>query len=240
VTGLARNVTHGEELPALLLMPKRSDGRLVVWLDADGKAGLLSADGQPRPAIARLLAAGVAVLGADLLFQGEFNPDGATPKQTRVVANPREFAGYTFGYNHALLAQRSHDVLTLVKLARTGIGGFAAKSVAVAGVAGLGPVAAAARAVAGDAIDRAAIDTGGFRFGKLLDYRDPNFLPGGAKYLDLPGLLVAGPGTPLWLAGEGATPALVSEHYRAAGAGARLTAHTSGDPALAAADWLSR
>ena len=240
VTGLARNVTHGEELPALLLVPKRSDGRLVVWLDGEGKAGLLGADGQPRPAISRLLAAGVAVLGADLLFQGEFNADGATPKQNRVVANPREFAGYTFGYNHSLFAQRSHDVLTLVKLARAGIGGFSAKSVAVAGVAGLGPVAAAARAVAGAAIDRAAIDTGGFRFGKLLDYRDPNFLPGGAKYLDVPGLLATGPAAPLWVAGEGASPALVSDLYRAGVAGSRLTTHTSGDAALAAAEWLAR
>ncbi|MFM9079892.1 MAG: dienelactone hydrolase family protein [Opitutaceae bacterium] len=240
VTGLARNVTQGEELPALLLVPKRADGRLVVWLDADGKAGLLAADGQPRPAVARLLAAGVAVLGADLLFQGEFNADGVPPKQNRVVANPREFAGYTFGYNHALLAQRAHDVLTLVKLARAGLSDFTAKSVAVAGVSGLGPVAAAARAVAGEAIDRAAIDTGGFRFGKLLDYRDPNFLPGGAKYLDVPGLLAAGATTPLWLAGEGAAPALVSELYRASGVGARLATHTAGDAALAAADWLAR
>jgi len=32
----------------------------------------------------------------------------------------------------------------------------------------------------------------------------------------------------------------VSERYRAAGAGARLTAHTTGDAALAAADWLAR
>ena len=240
VTGLARNATYGEELPALLLVPKRSDGRLVVWLDGAGKAGMLGADGQPRPAVSRLLATGVAVLGADLLFQGEFNAEGVAPKQTRVVANPREFAGYTFGYNHSLFAQRAHDVLTLVKLARAGIGGFVAKSVAVAGVAGLGPVAAAARAVAGAAIDRAAIDTGGFRFGKLLDYRDPNFLPGGAKYLDVPGLLAAGPAMPLWVAGEGASPALVSELYRAAGAGARLTTHTTGDTALAAAEWLAR
>ena len=65
-------------------------------------------------------------------------------------------------------------------------------SVAVAGFGGTGPIVAAARAVAGDAIDRAAVDTGGFRFAKLLDYRDPRFLPGGAKYLDLPGMLALG------------------------------------------------
>ena len=240
LSGLARNVTHGEELPVTLLLPARADGRLVVWLDEAGKAGLVAADGSPRPAVARLLEAGVAVLGADLLFQGDFNADGAVPARTRVVANPREFAGYTFGYNHALLAQRAHDVLSLVKLARGGMGGFTAKSVALAGVSGLGQVAAAARAVAGAAIDRAAIDTRGFRFGRLLDYRDPSFLPGGAKYLDVPGLLVAGAQGPLWLAGEGAAPALVADAYRTAGATERLAVHTSGDAAAAAAEWLSR
>ena len=73
-----------------------------------------------------------------------------------------------------------------------------------------GPIVAAARAVAGEAIDRAAVDTGGFRFGNLLDYRDPQFLPGGAKYLDLPGMLALGAPHPLWLAGEDHEPALVA------------------------------
>ena len=94
--------------------------------------------------------------------------------------------------------------------------------------------------MAGAAIDRAAIDTRGFRFGRLLDYRDPSFLPGGAKYLDVPGLLVAGAQGPLWLAGEGAAPTLVADAYRTAGATERLAVHTSGDAAAAAAEWLSR
>ena len=111
-----------------------------------------------------------------------------------MVANPREFAGYTFGYNHALFAQRTHDVLTLVKFLRGAEVGSHPRptSVGVAGFGGTGPIVAAARALAGDAIDRAAVDTGGFRFAKLLDYRDPRFLPGGAKYLDLPGMLALG------------------------------------------------
>ena len=62
-----------------------------------------------------------------------------------------------------------------------------------------GPIVAAARAVAGDAIDLAAVDTGGFRFAKLLDFRDPQFLPGGAKYLDLPGCLRSAPRIPYGL-----------------------------------------
>jgi hypothetical protein len=187
---------------------------------------------------------GATVLGADLLYQGDFLKDGQPLKQARVVENPREFAGYTFGYNHALFAQRTHDVLTLVKFLRT------AKvaphphptSVAVAGFGGAGPIVAAARAIAGDAIDRAVVDTQGFRFGKLLDYRDPRFLPGGAKYLDLPGMLALGAPHPLWLAGEGNDPALVSAAYRAASQMGKLTTF-DGDASqkeTAAIQWLMR
>src|SRR6185436_20675977 len=70
------------------------------------------------------------------------------------------------------------------------------------GVDGGGPIVAAARAVAPDAIDRAVIDTGGFRFGQVLDLRSPDFLPGGAKYGDVAGLLALGATAPALVLGE--------------------------------------
>jgi dienelactone hydrolase len=225
MTGILRNRTHGEALPVAWLYPKRWNGRVVAWLDDGGKSAIYGDDGSPRPAVMQLVNGGVTVLGADLLFQGDFLEDGRPPKQTRVVANPREFAGYTFGYNHALFAQRTHDVLTLVKFLRGAEVGSHPRptSVGVAGFGGTGPIVAAARALAGDAIDHAVVDTGGFRFAKLLDYRDPRFLPGGAKYLDLPGMLALGAPHPLWLAGEGSEPALITDAYRAAGRKDHLT-----------------
>ncbi len=228
MTGLVRNPTRHEELPAVRLEPKQGRGRVVIWLDESGKSGLYAADGTLKPAVRRLVEGGVTVLGADLLYQGEFLADGQPRRETRVVENKREFAGYTFGYNHALFARRAHDVLTLVKLAHTARVGAAAvpASVAVAGFGRMGPLAAAARAVAGGAIDRAALDTGGFRFGQLLNYRSPDFLPGGAKYLDVPGLLALGAPQPLWLAGEGADPSLPVKAYRAAGQADRLSVFT--------------
>ena len=54
------------------------------------------------------------------------------------------------------------------------------------------------------AIDRAVVDTAGFRFAGLKSIDDADFLPGGAKYLDLPGMLALSAPYPLWLAGEGA------------------------------------
>lgn len=128
--------------------------------------------------------------------------------QTAIVKNPRQFAGYTHGYNHALFAQRVHDVLSLVNFLRNAKVGSHAnpKLVSVAGWGQTGPIVLAARALTGDAIDRAAVDTKGFRFGKLLDFRDPMFLPGGAKYLDVPGLIQLNAPHPLWLKGEGPEP----------------------------------
>ena len=169
---------------------------MVIWLDDAGKSGIRNDD------VKKLIAGGTAVLGVDLLFQG-----GEPIKQTRVVENPREFAGYTHGYNHALFAQRTHDVLTLVSFLRnTKVGSHQSpKTVCLAAFGPqTGPIAVAARALAGEAVDRAAVDTHGFRFGKVLDYRDPMFLPGGSKYLDLPGLISLSAPHPLWLKGEGA------------------------------------
>jgi dienelactone hydrolase len=236
--GIVRNVSHGEEIPAVWLRPKELKGRAVVWLDDAGKAALYGNDGSPKPEIKKLLDAGIAVLGADLLFQGEYLKDGRAPVQNRLVANPREFAGYTYGYNHPVFAQRTHDVLTLLKFAQ-GQGGPAPArplAVSVSGFGLAGPIVAAARALARDAIDRAALDTGGFRFSRLLDYRDMNFLPGGAKFGDLPGMLALGAPGRLWLSGEGtAAPEPAQKIYRLAGG--RITAVAAVNR-TAAAEWL--
>lgn len=242
MTGHIRNTTYGEELPVVWLYPKQAGNRAVIWLGDAGKAALYNADGSVKGEVMKLVDAGVTVLGADLLYQGDFLKDGQPIKQTRTVANTRESAAYTFGYNDALFAQRAHDVLTLVKFLRAAkVGEHANPTVIdVAGFGGAGPIVAAARAVSGDAIDHAAIDTGGFRFGKVLSYRDPMFLPGGAEYLDLPGMLALGAPRAIWVAGEGAEPALIAGMYRDAKKAEQLTAF-AGDAAQkesAAAEWL--
>ncbi|MFO1481914.1 MAG: acetylxylan esterase [Verrucomicrobiaceae bacterium] len=198
MTGTLSNKTYGEELNVTWLYPKQWNNRVVIWLDDSGRSGIASDD------VKKLVAGGSAVVGVDLLFQG-----GEPVKQTRVVANPREFAGYTHGYNHALFAQRVHDVLSIVTFLRnTKVGNHPnPKTVCLAAFgAQTGPIAVAARAIAGEAVDRAAADTHGFRFGKVLDYRDPMFLPGGAKYRDLPGFIALNGEHALWLQGESQKP----------------------------------
>jgi dienelactone hydrolase len=237
MTGTLVNKTHGEELNVAWLYPKQWNGRAVVWLDDAGKSSLRNADGSVKPGVMKILKSGATVLGADLLLQG-----GEPVKETVVVKNPREFAGYTHGYNHTLFAQRTHDVLSIVTfLRKSKVGSHPSpKTVVVAGWGGTGPIVAAARALAGEAIDRAAVDTNGFRFGKLLDYRDPMFLPGGAKYLDVPGLLALNAPHALWLAGEGGEPAFVTASYRNASKADALTtfAGDSAQKQASAIDWL--
>ncbi|MFM8584805.1 MAG: acetylxylan esterase, partial [Planctomycetaceae bacterium] len=203
MAGLLKNKTHGEELPILCLYPKNWNNRVVLWLTGTGKAGLFQADGKLLPAVQSLVDGGTTVVGADLLYQGEFLADGQAPTQTRVVNNPRQVAAYTHGYNPTLFAQRVHDVLSLLRYVRTAEvpGHPRAERVSIAAWGAAGPIAAVARSVAVGQVDRLAVDTQGFRFGKLLDYRDPQFLPGGAKYLDLPGLMANNGSEPLWLAG---------------------------------------
>lgn len=240
--GLLRNVTYNEELPAVILHPKQWNHRSLIWLDPAGKAGLFADTNNPselKPEIARLLNGGTSVIAVDLLFQGEFLKDGKPLEHTAKVQNPREAAAYTFGYNRSLFAQRVNDVLTAAAFLKQQQS--KPEKIELAAFGTVGPIAAAARAQLGDTISRAALNTTGFRFGRLLEIHDPNFLPGGAKYGDVPGLLaLAAPGR-LWLAGEGETaPDLLRKIYAKAGALDQITMATGDVPQTrdAAVEWL--
>jgi hypothetical protein len=220
MSGIVSNTTHGEQLPALWIYPKKWNGNVVLWLSEDGKAGLMNDEGEPTPEIKNIVDAGTAVVGVDLLYQGEFLNEGKF-ETTLTVKNPRESAAYTFGYNHAVFAHRVHDVLTVIKLIRSEPGKV--KQLDAVAIDGTGPMLAAARTQSGDAIRRAAIGTGGFRFGNVLDLRSPDFLPGGAKYGDLPGLLALSAPGATWLSGESPeTVKLASSIYQKAGVPSKL------------------
>lgn len=224
-----------ESIPIWFLMPKSwQQGSVAIWLDANGKSGLLDGDTW-RPEIARLLAEGVAVVGADLIEQGEHRTEGSTSTEelqtTRRVDNPREAAAYTLGYNHALFAQRVHDIMTVVKFCHDHP--RQPRGIWLIGTEGSGKWAAAARAQLGELVTRSAIDTEGFRFLEVDDVRHPDLLPGGAKYFDLMGM-IAVETSPLWLAGESdASAKLVQAAFSAAGNSTLAVA-----PQTDAIDWL--
>lgn len=240
--GLLRNETYGEEIPILFLKPKRAGTHAVIWADSAGKDGLYAktADGKFRlkPAVENLLNRGVTVIGADLLFQGEFLVVGQPVTLSRKVKNPREAAAYTFGYNRPLFAQRVHDLLSVIQAARTQMAGL--KRLDLVGYNGAGAWVAAAKAQAGEAATCVAVDTGGFRFANVADIYDMNFLPGGAKYGDLPGLLALGAPSKLWLAGEGTESLrLLKQMYQTAGSPQNLTVtDVSQSPEDKAVEWL--
>ena len=88
----------------------------------------------------------------------------------------------------------------------------------------------------------AAIDTRGFRFGKVPDIYDADFLPGGAKYGDVPGMLALGTPGKLWLAGEEQMPGLTRRMYQLANAEKDLVLGKTALPQieLEAVRWLLR
>jgi len=62
----------------------------------------------------------------------------------------------------------------------------------------------------------------------------------GAKYLDLPGLIALHAPRPLWLAGEGSQPAMITEAYHAASQADGLVTFTgeAAQQEAAASQWL--
>jgi dienelactone hydrolase len=238
MAGLIRNPSRQEELPVVFLYPKEWNKQTVIWIDEEGKAGLYTPAGAVNADVQKLLDGGAAVVGVDLFGQGEFQADGQPLKQARRVKNTREAAPYTYGYNHTLFAQRVHDILTVITYVRKN--DRPSKTIDLVGLAGAGPWVAVARAQARDAIDRAVVETGGFRFGKLQDIYDVNFLPGGAKYGDLPGILALNAPGKLWMAGENKESAqTVQAVYQAAGAEKNLTLSDGPNQGRAAAlQWL--
>ena len=239
MAGNLRNTTHQEELPVLWLYPKQWANRTTIWLSEKGKSGVYDGNGGLIPEVKQLLAAGHTVVSVDLLFQGDFLKDGKPIKQTRKVENTREFAGYTQGYNATLFARRAHDVMTVATFVDNYTNhGRRNEVLNVIALDGTGPIAAAARASAGAAISRLAINTGGLRFAQLLDYRHPDFIPGGAKYGDVPGLIALNSPHPTWVAGEKRS-SLASKVYGLAKASNSLTLSRD-QSAESAVKWLLR
>ncbi|MCA9188206.1 MAG: acetylxylan esterase, partial [Planctomycetales bacterium] len=195
-----------EEVPMLSLFPSGGDwnGQVVVWLSGRGKSALLDDAGAPQMAVNQLLASGAAVVGIDVLGQGEHRtPD--FPQDNRLVDNPRQVAAYTYAYNQPLLAQRVSDVLTLLDYLATHE--RTPKRIDLVCVDGAAPWGALAAAQAGDRLSSVAVDTQGFRFSSLRSWKDQHMLPGAVKYGDLPGMLALVSPRPLCLLGEsGETP----------------------------------
>lgn len=182
MAGLLKAGDRGEAVPVVFLHPRAPRGITTVVPTATGKAGLYTGDGTLRPEIRTMVANGETVVGLDLLYQGESLTDGQPLERTRRVANPREAAAYTFGYNHTVFQQRVHDLLTALAFVRHHEN--APRRIRLKAAAGAGHWAACALAVSGGTVEDGGIEVGDFRFAGVRDLHSPEFVPGGAKFLD--------------------------------------------------------
>ncbi len=202
---------------------------LVIWLHPRGKSSLVE-NGKVVAGVKSLTDAGFAVVAPDLLGTGE----NAFPKPFPV---DKGFVGYTYGYNRTLLANRVHDVLTLVAFGQTVAG---AKNIRVVGFGEMGVVAILAKALAGDAVSKTAADLNQFSFENVKDTADPMMLPGALKYGGLGAFLaLCAPGEVLVHNQRGTDTGKISRAaYAAAGAEGKLTRNAEKLDDAKVVEWL--
>lgn len=189
---------HGEQVPMVALEPSEPRGA-VIWV----AAGKSVVTGTTLPSEVREhLENGFAVVAADL-FQQE-KAAGEEPDSQRMwyQRDGREgwhrFSGYTYGYNHCLFAQRTHDIMSLIKHAKSAYG----DNVRLVGKgAEAGSLVLAATSQSADTVKEASVDLKGFRFADVSRHDHPMFVPGAVKYLDVDGLLALCAPTKLSVAG---------------------------------------
>jgi hypothetical protein len=161
----------GEAVNSLGVCTREFDGTVVVWVHPDG-VGSLWRDGKLVPEARHILDKKAGILAIDAFLTG------ATASEKPRPVNAK-YAGFTFGYNRTLLAERVHDILTAVAFAK----GFEkSKKVHLVGFGKAGPWVLLARGLCGDAVGRTAADMNRFRFDKVESTADEMMLPGALKY----------------------------------------------------------
>lgn len=182
-------ICDGDTIETTFLYPKKWNHDVVLWLTLKGEESILHPDGQLSEAALQMLKRGFALACPQLYLLGATrNPNVYAADKRKSGGDYEGFAGYHYGYNPSLFAERVRDALALIAEIRDDRN-HRAGQILVAGVEGAGVVAAAATALAPAAVHQLACDTGGFRFVQLDNVWDVNFLPGGAKYGDVPALL---------------------------------------------------
>ena len=221
------NRSKRTEIPANVFLPKGIQSRreTVIVVSGNGKNDCFGADKQLLPEFEQYLKEGKMLVAIDLLGQGELSTKNATIRSSAELGYglPEEFnkkyLGYTYGYNFPVFSQRVQDILTVVAILKK----TSPTEIRLVGRKGVGHIAAAARAVAGEKIDVLEIDTNGFRFANIERLDDPDMLPGAVKFHDLPGLIALSAPYKTILSGEGQTvPAVVRAAFDATNSGENL------------------
>jgi dienelactone hydrolase len=218
--------SQGDVLPFYLIESNKRTNQWLLWLHPAGKSSLYQ-KGKVVAHAQSILEKGISIFAIDVLGTGE----NAFAKGWPV---DKGFAGYTYGYNRTLLAQRVHDTLTAIAHIRRTyhkdaivVGGTAKKGnpVHLVGWESFGPIAILAKALAGDAVAKTAADLNQFDFAKITDPADPMMLPGAVKYGGMGAFLaLCAPGEVLVHNHKGTeTGRAARAAYEAAGAANKLT-----------------
>jgi len=226
----------------------KRNNSVVIWLStANNKAAFTDFEkGVIRPEVKDLLDSGFNVIttnfrSSDLVHNAQY----ITPR----VQGDRDFAGYTYGYNLTEVSREISNVLQLVSMQEQAKQARVVTRIILYSEPGTAHIAAAARAIAGDKIAAAVIQTDGFRFANVERYDDPNFWPGAVKYGDLPAILALSAPQPLLVFGEGGDDARIAAErkavqnaYRAAGKEGNVIFSSAKPEAAAkeALEWLEK
>jgi hypothetical protein len=163
---LLRKGGSGQAIPVLIHKGDEFNGTIVVWVHAKGFG---------EKAVAQFPQAWLkktAILEVSPFLCGEAGNKPPPPVD-------QKYAGFTFGYNRSVLANRVDDIVTAVAYARDHLH---AKRIYLAGFYEAGPWVVLARALCGDAVQRCATDMNGFHFENITNTKDENVLPGALKY----------------------------------------------------------
>ncbi|MCX7886619.1 MAG: acetylxylan esterase [Verrucomicrobiae bacterium] len=167
---------HDDAVQPQVVYPQNWNKTVVVWL---------SLTGQQTPATQKLLDAGFAVTCPKLYLLGASKNPNVYGTRKR---DYERYAGYHYGYNPPLLAERVNDVIRAIEAIRNDPE-RRSRRIIVAGVEGAGAIAVASAMFAGESVRELIVDLEGFRFANLRDVWDANFMPGAEKYGDVDTLL---------------------------------------------------
>jgi hypothetical protein len=196
---------EGASVPTTLILPTGGAKQVVLWLDGAGRESLFR-EQQPRPAVQKLLAAGLGVASADLFLTGSeagiANPYVAKLQAKNpgvAVEKPGENStGSTYGYNRPLLAERVRDIVSVLRVLRD-----RKYEVTLVGTGEAGAWTLLARGpLPEDAgVKGTIVDLNGFGFSRIESLLDVNLLPGALKYGGLGGLAGLAAPAPLTIGG---------------------------------------